>query len=82
MGRWAPCVCCRRRRCAHELCGKLTAKVALLNAGWVCATSSQPPVLADAGAAALLALAAPPPVLADAGAAALLALVAPPPVLA
>ena len=39
-------------------------------------------MLADAGAAALLALVAPPPVLADAGAAALLASVASPPVLA
>ena len=26
MGRWAPCVCCRQRRCAHELRGKLAAK--------------------------------------------------------
>ena len=80
MGRWAPCVCCRRRRCAHELRGKLAAKVTLLNAGWVCASAAPPPVLAEAGAAALLALAASPPVLADAGVAALLASFASPPV--
>ena len=40
-----------------------------------------PPVLADAAAAAVLALAALPPVLADAAAAALLAVAAHPPVL-
>ena len=58
------------------------AKFTLLSAGWVCALAAPPPVLAEAGAAALLASVAQPPVLAEAGAAALLALAALPPVLA
>ena len=54
MGRWAPCVCCRRRRCAHELRGKLAAKVTLLSAGWVCASVAPLPVLASRVRAALM----------------------------